>query len=139
MTDRLLTDEDISKAVSNHLSDWAMAEYDDRWDDESLCRDSHAVIRQAQDAKTEPIVRADERREMYEWLVAPCCHNPWRQRRECPVCLNWPVVCAMMANGEAPWTFRSPSEARPGQRDAAPTVPGSECPGYSDGTCDATD
>jgi len=44
----LLTDEEMERAFLNHLSNWALAGYDDSWGDNGMAKDTYGVIRKAQ-------------------------------------------------------------------------------------------
>ncbi len=103
MTDRLLTDEEISAAFATPLK----------------LREKFPTTRRMlrlQDAKTDPLVRADERRKMAEWLDGPCedeTHEGYQAAHWC--CHKCMIdVFGHLSEGRAPWAFRSAPEAVPG-------------------------
>ena len=70
----LLTDDEMDKAFTNHLADWAMAGYDDRWGDDGMAQDNYGIIRKAQLKKVS------------EWGDEQCPHRKNWLRRECDSC-----------------------------------------------------
>lgn len=44
----LLTDEELSLAIRNAISDWAMSDYKDGWGGDAMAQDNYWVIRKAQ-------------------------------------------------------------------------------------------
>jgi hypothetical protein len=69
---------------------------------------SIAEVKIAQDAKTDPLVRADERSQMAEWLNEPCDNGMHSEddivqvaHRECPDCMDELSDVGMY--GRAPW------------------------------------
>ena len=87
MSDRLLTDEELASFFRGSLMR-----------DESVEGYLHRV-RDSQDAKTEPLVRADERRKMAEWLdkTIDMAVGP-------DIFVEWVAGLSALREGRAPWS-----------------------------------
>ena len=93
---RLLTDEE------KHL---ALVEWRERngLGPDFYIDDTAEVYLPVQDAKTEPLVRADERRKMAEWLINDCddASHHSGARLSCSLCLS--ELYMYLREGRAPW------------------------------------